>query len=227
MNKIIQEQLYVYRPNYLKFGNSPEGTFQNNIETQFERFRNLLNPLLECKSSDFGICDVGSGISDLHLYLKENNILHSYTGIEIVPEMVEEAQKRYPETKILNIDFLSDDFNEEYDFFVLSGTFNIPGAIPTNEWEQFLFNTISKMYKLSKIGISFNTLTTYSTFFDDSLYYPAPEKIFSFIQKNLSRFCLINTMYPLYEVSYTVLKPQLVKEKYPIPAFNKYFKNIS
>lgn len=227
MKKIIEEQLKVYQPNYLKFGNTPKGTFQNNIETQYERFKQLLNPLLNFKPSDFSICDIGSGLCDLHNYLKINNIKHTYTGIEIVPEMIDSSLKLYPDIELYNIDFLSDAFNKHYDFYVLSGTFNIPGNVSNNEWENFMFNTIKKMFNLSTIGISFNTLTSYSTYFDASLYYPEPEKIFAYIQKNLSRFSLINTSYPLYEVTFTVIKPEFLKRHYSnLPAFNKYFKTI-
>jgi hypothetical protein len=225
MSDIIKKQLEAYQSNFLKHGNTPEGTFQNNNTTQYERFNQLLTPLLRLKSSDFSICDIGSGVCDLHKYLKLNGINHQYTGVEIVPEMIETAQKMYPEIKLLNTDIVGDNFNEKFDFTVLSGTFNIPGSVGENDWEEFIFSVIKKMYQSAEIGISFNALTTYSTFTVNDLFYLKPEKVFSYIQSELSRFCIVNTAYPLFEVTYTILKPEFLHSKYPHSDFTKYFKN--
>ncbi|MES2691195.1 MAG: class I SAM-dependent methyltransferase [Bacteroidota bacterium] len=224
MSDIIKKQLEAYQPNFLKHGSSPEGTFQNNSTTQFERFNQLLLPLLNAKPDGFTICDIGSGIADLHRYLTDNGIKHQYTGVEIVPEMVEVSKEKYPEARFLNVDLLDENFTEQFDFVVLSGTFNIPGSVSKKEWEQFILDVIKKMFSISRIGISFNTLTSYSTFNADELFYQDPSKILHFIQAELSRFCIINTAYPLYEVSYSVFKKEFLKNKYPHPDFAKYFK---
>lgn len=223
MSNIIKKQLEVYRPNFLLHGNTPQGTFQNNTTTQFERFNQLLTPLLKYKEKNFSICDIGAGVCDLHKYLLANNILHQYYGIEIVPEMVETARLLYPNITITTEDFLSNSFNKEFDFVVLSGTFNMPGTIQTDEWEDFIFKTISKMFHVARIGISFNALTSYSTFYSDGLYYLKPEVVFTYIQQRLSRFCLLNATYPLYEVTYTVYKEDFIRKQYQSEDFAKYF----
>lgn len=224
MDRIIKKQIETYRPNFLEHGISPKGTFQNDLITQEERHLELLNPLFKHKSTHFSICDVGSGLCDLHGLLNKLNIAHDYTGIEIVDEMVEASKKLWPRANVVNADILDPSFKETFDFVVLSGTFNIPGSIPINEWESFVFKMIKAMYDHCKIGISFNALTTYSTFRDGHLFYLSPEKVFSFIQSQLSRFCCLNTSYPLYEVTYTVFRPENLKEQFPQPAFQKYFK---
>jgi hypothetical protein len=224
MSKIIEHQLAAYRPNFLIYGNTPQGTFQNNTVTQYERFNQLLYPLLQFKAEAFSICDIGAGVCDLHQYLENNGVKHQYTGIEIVPEMVETAQKLYPQIEVLNIDFLSEDFHRKFDFVVLSGTFNLPNGVNKEEWESFVFSMIEKMFYSSKLGISFNALTSYSTFYDESLFYLEPEKVLSFIQKKLSRFCSINTAYPLFEVSYSIYTPECIKNHFRKDEFKKYLK---
>jgi hypothetical protein len=224
MSDVVKKQIAAYQENFILHGNTPKGTFQNNILTQEERFKQLIDPLLSLKPEGFSLCDIGSGICDLHKYLVNNGVNHEYTGIEIVPEMVAYAKHTYPAISVLNTDFLQDSFSQNFDFFVVSGTFNIPGDVKTDEWEEFIYKVVYKMFSLAKIGISFNSLTTYSTFKDDSLFYLKPEDMFSFIQKNLSRFCHINTGYPLYEVSYTVLKKDYLSSKYNQADYLKYFK---
>jgi hypothetical protein len=222
-NDIIKNQLDAYRPNFLKHGVSPQGTFQNNNATVKERHRQLLEPLIKLRPQGFSICDIGSGLCDLHKYLIDLGIQHDYTGIEIVPEMVSIASQTYPEAKILNADFLNPSFDGQFDFIVLSGTFNLPGSTPSEDWEKYVFAMIKQMYEKSNLAISFNALTTYTTFRSNELFYLNPEKTFSFIQNTLSRFCMLNTFYPLFECTYTVIKPQIMQQLYFQPEFSKYF----
>lgn len=223
MSDIIEKQIEIYRPNYLKHRNTPLGSFQNNVTTQFERYENLLKPLLKYKDSNFSICDIGCGTCDLHKYLNENEISHHYTGIEIVPEIIEDARKAHPDVEILNIDFLAESFANRFDFVVLSGMLNIPGQSELSTWEAFIFNCITKMFESAEIGISFNALTTYTSFRSEELYYLDPSKVLDFINTNLTRFWQLDSSSPLFEITYTALQPSTVKNTKTHPDFNKYF----
>lgn len=225
MTTIIQKQIDAYRDNFIKHGNTPLGTFQNNTATQYERFNQLIAPLLSHKANHFSICDVGSGVCDLHKFLNAKQIPHEYTGIEIVQEMIDSTQKEMPHLRVLNQDILADDFVEKFDFCVLSGTFNIPGAVAHEDWQTFIFKVIKKMYSLANVGIAFNALTTYSTFQADDLFYLDPKKTLDFIQKDISRHCAIYMDSPLYEVTYVILNPETKRKQFPDTAFDKYFKN--
>jgi len=222
-NNIIKNQIDAYRRNFLKHESSPLGTYQNDLVTMRERHKQVLEPLLRVRPEGFSICDVGSGVCDLHKYLKDLGVEHSYTGIEIVPEMVSRARELHTTARVLNLDFLDNSFDECFDFVVLSGTFNLPGQTPADQWEQFIFDMITQMYDRAKIGIAFNALTTYTSFRSDQLFYLEPERVLSFIQSRLSRFCALNSAYPLFEVTYTVFKPEGVREVFPDLEFQKYF----
>jgi hypothetical protein len=226
MSKIIQKQIEAYRHNFLKHGTTPLGTFQNNTTTQFERFNQLIDPLLAYKSTDFTICDVGSGVCDLNKFLQSKEIKYTYTGIEVVQEMVDAAKSIYPEITVINQDLLAEDYQEKFDFCVLSGAFNLPGGTDRNDWHNFIFAMIEKMYALSNIGISFNALTVYSTFNSQDLFYLDPKITLDYIKKNLTRHCQIMMSSPLFEDTYVALKPEALSLRYPAPEFDKYFKDI-
>lgn len=223
MSTIIQKQINVYRDNFIKNENTPLGTFQNNTSTQYERFNQLIKTLLTYKSTEFTICDVGSGVSDLHKFLQEKKIKHRYTGIEIVQEMIDKAKSAYPGINVINQDLLADNYQQKFDFYVLSGTFNLPGSVTHQDWQKFIFAVIKKMYALSKIGISFNALTTYSKFKAKDLFYLDPNLTLDYVQKNISRFCILNMYSPLYEVTYTILKSDAIRKQFPNSEFDKYF----
>jgi hypothetical protein len=224
MKEIVDFQRELYGTNYSKFGPTPKGTFQNNLVTQYLRYDYLLKNLLPYKSN-FTIHDVGSGICDLHKYLNEKKIIHQYSGTEIVQEMIDYSLSSYPGIKIKNRDILeAESEKEKYDFVVLSGTLNIKGDASQESQEKYALELITKMYQMSKVGMSFNFLTTYKTFTDETLLYFDPKTIFDFCMTNLSRFVMLDHSYPLFEVSVTVLNYEFLKEYFNKPELIKYFK---
>ncbi len=223
MDSLLKTQQAIYRENYLKYGDTPQGTFQNNERTIFTRFEQLLKDLLPYKPHDFSVFDVGAGTALLHTYLLQKNITHQYAGSEIVEEMISDCLKKYPGINLYNEDITKNFHSTNYDFVVLSGTFNMMQNLSEKEWKDYCYAVILKMFDLCEIGISFNMLTSYSTFTDGSLAYFNPSEVFDFCQKNLSRFTILNHGYPLYEFTITVLKKDALKEKYTEEEFKKYF----
>jgi hypothetical protein len=168
---------------------------------------------------------VGCGICDFHAFLLLKQVEHVYSGTDIVQEMIDYSLKKYPQIQIRNRNLLSAPNDEKYDIVVLSGVLNLLANIPYNEWCEYAFTLIKKMYEMSNIGISFNFLTTYKTIADPVLCYFNPLEIFDFCEKKLSRFVMIDHAYPLYEATITVFKNDFIKNKYSKSDFVKYFKD--
>ncbi len=221
---IIQAQLEVYRENFLKHGNSPLGTRQNDSATQFLRFERLIKNLNFPSDTKNSIHDIGSGICDMYEFLLEKKIHCEYSGTEIVQEMIHFANIKFPDIKLYNRNILTEKIDESYDYVVLSGLFNMPGDVSDTEWRIFTFEIIEKMFKMSKKAISFNFLTTYKTFTDTTLFYLSLEDVSDFCIKNLSRFLTIDHSYALFEYTVTVFQKDYIKSQYNDPLFDKYFK---
>ena len=94
-DKIIKAQLDAYQPNFIEHGDKPQGTFQNNSETQQLRFERIMRQF-KLEQNNYNIMDIGCGTCDLHQYLQDKKIAHSYYGVEIVPEMIEAARNKFP-----------------------------------------------------------------------------------------------------------------------------------
>ena len=221
---IINSQIKAYQENFIKYKDTPEGTFQNNTETQYLRFSRLITQF------DFkekvSIHDVGCGICDMYEFFKEIKLKNfEYSGTEIVPEMVALANEKYSKIKVLNQDILKID-NQEYDYLVLSGVFNLPGDVKREDWKAFCFKMIDKMYELCNKGISFNFLTSNNTFSAPELFYLNPTEIFDYCLKKHSRFVFLDNSYPLYEFTITIIKPEEMKRQFNTKPFQKYFKNL-
>lgn len=221
MRSISQRQRDLYQEALDKHGDSTRATHQNDRETQhlrFERLTRALGPFLAGGS----LHDVGCGFGDLGVYLAACGADCAYSGIEIVADMAARGRKRLA-TEILVDDFMTRDYDDRYDFVVASGVFNIPGGIDSGEWNVYCQAMTRKMFALARKGVAFNGLTTFCDYRRDDLYYWDPAKALTFCQGELSRFCVLDHGYPLYEWTLTVFKPDFVRANYPHDAFDKYF----
>ena len=222
MDQIVASQLKAYRGNFLRHGDSPQGTYQNNEVTIEERHRQLLARLRPFLPANFTLCDLGSGTCDLHGYLLKNGIQHRYTGVEIVPEMRVVAARKYPGIRLRGDNILDAGFSEKFDVVVASGTFNLRDRVEVNAWEKYVLEVVAKMFSLAKVGIAYNALTAYADFRADSLYYMSPELAVTHAQRCLSRFYFLSTLWPLFEFTLTVLRPEAVSAAYVEKEFDKY-----
>ena len=222
--KIIEDQRKIYSDNFLKHKDSSLGTFQNNRATQHLRFEKIIDPFRNILNKNTSFHDFGCGSCDMYDYMQQHSIECNYSGTEIMQEMIDHAKTKFPGISVSNRDLLKESLTDKYDIVVFSGGLYFPGNIPQDEWAEYVFEIIGKMYEMCKIGISFNLLTTYSTFRDPNLFYLDPREIMDFCINNLSRFVSLQHNYPLYEWTMAVFKPDYIKTLYHKKEFEKYFK---
>jgi SAM-dependent methyltransferase len=134
-------------------GNKSHGALGwTDLDSQLLRFSIL------SEMSHFGGCsilDAGCGHGDLLAYLVPLYEGITYTGVEQIPELLEEAQCRYG--KLSYVHFLQADFIHDElplsDFVLVSGSLNYFQSDPG-----FIYHAISKLYQSSKSGLGFNLL---------------------------------------------------------------------
>ena len=223
-DKILNEQIKVYQSAFVQHGDTPQGTHQNNRETQYLRFQMLTGHLLN-DHAHHSIEDIGCGVCDLYGYLKDKKLKFTYSGTEIVNEMIELAKTKYPEIVVRNRDILQGSAQEKYDFVVLSGTLNMPGNVGAEEWRRFSLSLIESMYRMCNKAIAFNFLTSHRTYSSPGVHYFDPSELLDHCIRNLSRFVELKHNYPLYEGTITVYRENYIQNQFQDPAFAKYFRN--
>src|SRR5579872_305249 len=150
---------------------------------QLSRFNAL------CRISDLsgqGVLDVGCGLGDLYDFLDKNFKGFNYLGIDIVPDMIENAQKNYPQAKFE----LADIYNflpGECDYVLASGslTFNV------SQGKAFYYQMIAQMYRVAKKGVAFNMLD--QKYYDpdqDFLLY-SPEEVMPVLENITKNYKII------------------------------------
>lgn len=186
-----EETIRRYRERFKKYGISPKSLGWKDRKSQVLRFR-ILSEIANLDKKS--ILDVGCGFGEFYEFLIKKGYKVKFTGIDIVPEFLEIARKKYPECEFLIKDILQEKFERKFDYVFSSGIFN--AKISDNYY--FLEKMVEKMWSLAKKGISFNMMSDYVDYFDKTLFYYSPEKIFSFC-RNLTRKIVIRHDYPLYE----------------------------
>lgn len=150
MNREDRERMRKYYVDaFVTHGPNVQSLHWSDVSNQEVRFENICS-LADLNNSH--VLDVGCGFADLYKYFLKRKIDVVYTGIDIMPEFVEEARRRYGsiDVSVLDMEKISD----EYDYIIVSGAFNFASS------EGILYYTriISKLFNLSRKGLIFNLL---------------------------------------------------------------------
>ena len=96
--------------------------------------------------------------------------------------MIKESKKKFPKINFIQgtIDRLNI-MSQNFDYIIASGIF----VYIKNNSDRYMKKTISKMYSLSKKGIAFNSLSSFSLKKNKNEFYANPSDMFNFC-KNLS-----------------------------------------
>ena len=129
------------------------------------------------------ILDVGCGFGDYFNYLKQKGIKNvKYCGIDISNKIVDFAKEKNSSVNVIqgNVLDLSDD--EKYDYVISLG-FN---CVKTGSNWETLTQVLDKMWKLSKKGIAYNAVSTFSEDSPRKIYFVSPAKVIDYIMNNLT-----------------------------------------
>lgn len=127
--------------------------------------------------SGASVLDVGCGLGHFWAYLRQNNIVCHYHGIDINQNMVEEAREHYPETEFSAIDLLSKEQTLDcFDYVFASGVFNLGEDNLLTRTEAM----IKKMYGIAKNAVAFNLLSLKADFVEPGEVAYRPGKMLDF-----------------------------------------------
>lgn len=169
-----------YRSLLEQHGEGPGVAHYKTIESQFMRFKQLVNI---GDLSGASVLEVGCGIGDFYAYLQEKVGNITYRGVDIVPEIVESAKRKHPDIQFECRDILSDPISEDFDYVLISGVFN--NAIPDSVG--FMRALLEASFARSKKALGFNFISTYVNYTEPDFAYFDPTELFKWCLDNLSR----------------------------------------
>lgn len=163
----IQRVKEFYKTTLARFGvGSARALNWQSDDSQQIRYKIFLeNALLEGKS----ILDVGCGLGDFYGFLHSRLNNFEYKGIDVVPELIAGARKKYPTASFETADMLSYD-GPGADYVFASGVF----SFTVQNSREVYFSAIKKYYGLARGGFGFNMLKKLYHVDDDLYvtYYP-------------------------------------------------------
>src|SRR5262245_24165235 len=112
--------------------------YQNRLKEHGQGIKALSSGTEERRAIRFGVLtgvgispgcpvlDVGCGFADYYAYLEEQRCKVSYTGIDLVPELIERARRSHPDIELQVRDLQADPVTPgSFDYVVCSQTFNL------------------------------------------------------------------------------------------------------
>jgi len=132
--------------------NDAERVGWESTAVQRVRFESLLQALAPGDlDASTRLLDVGCGLGDLYGYLAETGREVDYTGIDVLPAMIEEARERHPGARFEVRDLLEMDTDRSWDVVICSGGLSASFGDEATSW---MF--IERLYELSNWVTAFN-----------------------------------------------------------------------
>jgi SAM-dependent methyltransferase len=142
------------------------------------------------------VLDVGCGYGGFYDYNRHMDEPMIYTGIDLVPALLEEAARRHPEGEFKVMDIVDVPDTWEMDYVVSSQAFNNKLTFSDN-WE-VMKEVLAKCYKIASKGVAIDMISSYVDFREEHLYYFEPCKVFEFC-KTLTKRVQLRHDYQLFE----------------------------
>jgi ubiquinone/menaquinone biosynthesis C-methylase UbiE len=132
------------------------------------------------------ILDVGCGLGAYFEYIHNSHPNLLYTGVDINPNMIQEAQQRYSDIEFIHTDITSETHalnNRKFDYIFLSGALNLSA----DQHYDTVEGIMKEMFTMANKGVAINFLSVFSDYLSPGEFYCNPEKIlkiaFSFTKK--------------------------------------------
>ena len=148
------EQLFNQR--YQNYGEDGGNLFWSDKQSQYDRFE-LLTDIIDLKTSNkASILDVGMGFGDYLDFLRDYNItIGKYVGIDIIPAIIEVAERKHPLEQFEVRDLIREPYAENsFDYVIGSGLF----ALEDKDWLKETVSLLKVMYNVSRKAVAVNFL---------------------------------------------------------------------
>lgn len=209
MNKYTQ--IYKHYEKCLeKYGDNHKGVDWPNYEDMIKRYKIMLNIINYFDiNKNYSILDFGAGCGEMYNFINNNNYNLQYTALDISTKFCNVIKKKFKDINVINIDILKEKLNINYDFVIINGVFTEKRDLNDEEMWIFFKNILNKLWKITKLGISFNVMTPIVDFKDEKLFYLSFDKLGKFLKENLSKNYIINHSYGLWDYAVYVFKDKL------------------
>ncbi len=154
MTNDIDSKVKGYQKTYSKHGDTAKALQWRSEDAAERGYKEIV---ADIDFNDKFILDVGCGFGDIIPFIEEKARHFEYKGVDIVPEFIEAAKKRYPGYEFEVGDFFGEPEENQYDIIITSGTLNASG----DDAMEFRKKAIKTMIGNAKEAVVFNMAGNY------------------------------------------------------------------
>lgn len=192
-----------YRDLLSKHGDTPKGV-QWSPEGQSFRFAKLMEigDLTNCS-----ILEVGCGLGHMYPLLNKKFRGIKYTGVDIVPESIALATRKYPAATFKCHDILKKKLDATFDYAFISGVFN--NALPDGDPTEFLMELTEAAFRSVRLGLAFNFISSHVNSRSPEMAYHDPAEVLNFCIRKLSPKVVMHHHYERCDVAVFVYRQEV------------------
>lgn len=194
-----------YREAFLAHGDTPEALLWS-PEGQRWRFDKLVDMALATRPPADRIptvLDIGCGLGHLYPLLCERMGEIAYTGIDVVPELIEHAGRVHPTARFRVGDIRMAPLDEAFDFVFISGVFNAPARADA---QAFMSALLAAAFRSCQRALVFNFTSRHVNFTSEDANYFDPGWVLNEVASRLSPAIELHHHYRNCDVAVCVRK---------------------
>lgn len=159
--------------------------FWENKEGQFLRFK-ILSEIGNLNGRS--VLDVGCGLGEFYYFCKKEGVnITEYTGIDIHPKIVKQANNNFHKLNIICMDIMENSFKtDSFDYVVASGLSNFK----CNNWNKRIQFIINECHRISRLGVAMNFLRFRKENRTPMSHYVKYRHILKIVEQHTNRFVL-------------------------------------
>lgn len=174
-------------------GYSPHAVQQSCFDTQERRLKILLEGFSDFKNKK--ILDFGCGSGHLLRLLQQQGFSGEYVGYDISSELLKLARENNAAGRFELRNIFDNPPQEKFDIVFISGVFN--NDIGFNK--VFMHDVLAILFRVTRVGLAFNCLSTFVDFKSPGLYYYDPTDVFLHCKENLTTTISLRHDYEIKE----------------------------
>jgi SAM-dependent methyltransferase len=155
------------------------------------------------------LLDVGCGYGDLYQHLRLRGWQGRYVGVDIVPGLIEEGRRRYPEADLRLEDIQLSPPAERFDWVV--SVHALTGATQHVDYYAHLEGMLRAMWSACDVGMSFNLFSPFADFQHPLHFHPDIGRATAIVSTLSRRFVLRHDYMP-FEYAYYVYKDAAIEK---------------
>jgi ubiquinone/menaquinone biosynthesis C-methylase UbiE len=190
-----------YNERVRTFGHDPRACDYGRAESQQRKFA-VLSRMTDY--SQASVLDVGCGFADFADYLFKRYQGVEYHGLDLSQEMITKARLARPRLDLRVGNVLKLPQDESYDIITANGIFYLLGE----DAESLMQKIVAEMFKRSRKGVVFNSLSSWASIHEKGEYYANPLAVVEWCRK-FSPWITLRHDYLLHDFTVYISKEPL------------------